>query len=135
MEKAWLEEDATEAWEGEGGAVLPAEKPLVGTVNQVAWAEQIRANVSAEFDRVAKALESREPSQTEQHQSETRALIAILEDKRAEVMAEDQAGYFIHDWQELRDQVRRMIIQDPRYLAIKANGVVPTDSTRQSRKH
>jgi hypothetical protein len=104
-------------------------------VNQVAWAAQIRANVSAEFDRVAKALESREPSQTEQHQSETRALIAILEDKRAEVMAEDQAGYFIHDWQELRDQVRRMIIQDPRYLAIKANGVAGTDSTRQSRKH
>lgn len=116
-----------EAWEGEGGAVLPAKKPLVGTVNQVAWAEQIRANASAEFDRVAKALESREPSQTERrHPSETRALIAILEDKRAEVMAEDQAGYFIHNWQELRDQVRRMIIQDPRYLAIKANGVAAT---------
>lgn len=135
MEKAWLTEDAMEAWEGEGGAVSPAEKPLAGTVNQVAWAEQIRANVRAEFDRVVKALESREPGQTEQHQSETRALIAILEDKRAEVMARDQAGYFIHDWQELRDQVRRMIIQDPRYQAIKANRVAATDSTRQSRKH
>ena len=33
MEKAWLTEEALEAWEGEGGAVLPAEKPLVGTVN------------------------------------------------------------------------------------------------------
>jgi len=50
-------------------------------------------------------------------------VIAILEDKRAKVMAEDQAGYFIHNWQELRDQVRRTIIRDPRYLAIKANGV------------
>lgn len=135
VEKAWLAEDAMEAWEDEGGAVLPAERPLVGTVNQVAWAKQIRANVSAEFDRVVKALKSREPGQTEQHRSETRALIAILEDKRAEVMAHDQAGYFIHDWQELRDQVRRMIIQDPRYLAIKARGVAATDSTGQIRKH
>ena len=54
MEKPWLMEDATAAWEGEGGAVAPAEKRLIGTVNQVAWAEQIKANVSAEFDRVAK---------------------------------------------------------------------------------
>lgn len=83
-----------EGWEDAGGAMLPAEKPLVGTVNQVAWAEQISANVRAEFDRVVKALESREPSQTEQHQAETRALIAILEDKRGEVMASDQAGLF-----------------------------------------
>ena len=134
MEKASRAEDAMEVWEDEGGAVLPAERPLVGTVNQVAWAEQIRANVSAEFDRVAKALESREPGQTEQHQSETRAVIAILEDKRAEVMAQDQAGYFIHDWQELRDQVRRMIIEDPRYLAIKASEAGATDPTRQNRK-
>lgn len=50
-------------------------------------------------------------------------------------MAADQAGYFIHSWQELRDQVRRMIIQDPRYPAIKANGVAATDSMRQFRKH
>ena len=62
---------------------MPAKKPLVGTVNQVPWAEQIRAKVSAEFDRVVKALESRECSQTEQHQSETRAVIAILEGQRA----------------------------------------------------
>ena len=121
MNKPWLVEDATEAWEGEGGQVLPAEKPLVGTVNQVAWAELIRASVNAEFDRVSKALESRIHTQTQQRRSETRALIAILEDKRAEVMAKDQAGYFIHDWQELRDQVRRMIMEDPRYPAIKAN--------------
>ena len=38
-------------------------------------------------------------------------------------MAKDRAGYFIHDWQELRDQVRQLIIQDPRYQAIKAKRV------------
>ena len=142
MEKPWLMEDATAAWEGEGGAVAPAEKRLIGTVNQVAWAEQIKANVSAEFDRVAKALESRAGGQSEQQRSDTRALIAILEEKRAEVMAKDQAGYFIHEWQELRDQVRTMITQGPRYKAIQARraaadsrggSLSPNDQRSQSR--
>ena len=46
-------------------------------------------------------------------------MITILEDKRAEVMANKQAGYFIHDWQELRGQVRQLIVGDSRYKAIK----------------
>jgi hypothetical protein len=44
-----------------------------------------------------------------------------LEKKRAEVMAKDQACYFIHDWQEPGDQVRQMIVKDARYGAIKTN--------------
>jgi len=36
------------------------------------------------------------------------------------VVAKDQAGYFIHDWQELRDQVRQMIVQDSQYQTIQA---------------
>jgi hypothetical protein len=87
----------------------------------VEWAERIRRQVSAEFDRVAKALESAMSRQTEAKRAETLSVIAILEDKRAEVMAHDQAGYFIREWQELRDQVRRMITQDSRYQAIRAN--------------
>ena len=46
-------------------------------------------------------------------------MIAILEDKRTGVMANEQAGYFIHDWQELRGQVRELIVGDSRYKAIK----------------
>jgi hypothetical protein len=38
--------------------------------------------------------------------SDTEAIIAILEDKRAEVMSREEAGYFVHDWQEISDQVR-----------------------------
>ncbi len=53
--------------------------------------------------------------------TDTEAIIAILEDKRAEVMRREQAGYFIHDWQEISDQVRQMIFQDARYQAIKSN--------------
>jgi len=47
------------------------------------------------------------------------AMISILEEKRAEVMAREDAGYFIHDWQELRSQVRELIVGDSRYKAIK----------------
>lgn len=92
---------------------------LTGTPNQVEWAEQIRSTVAQEFDRVAKAFTARITIQTGEKQAETRAILAILEQKRAETMVNPHAGYFIRDWQELSDQVRRMIAQDPRYRAIK----------------
>ena len=71
--------------------------------------------VGAEFDRVAKALEAAAGNRIR-----ARAMIEILEDKRAEVMAKDQAGYLIVEWQELRDQVRTLMAQDSRYQQIKA---------------
>jgi chaperonin GroES len=77
--------------------------------------------VNGEFDRVARALAAAARRQTEEDRLDTVAVIAILEDKRAEAMGKDQAGYFIHDWQELGDQVRRMITQDARYKVIQAN--------------
>jgi hypothetical protein len=96
---------------------------MIGTPNQVDWAERIKRQVSAEFDRVAKALESAAGKQADQKRMETLSVIAILEEKWAEVMAKDHAGYFIREWQELRDQVRQMITQDSRYQAIRANRV------------
>lgn len=94
---------------------------MTGTANQIEWAEQIKARVGVEFDRVANALDSAAGKQTGRKRTDTRAVIAILKDKRAAVMARDEAGYFILEWQELRDQVRQLIIQDSRYQAIKAN--------------
>ena len=93
---------------------------LTGTPSQIEWAEQIKPRVNAEFDRVAKAFAAVAAKQREPARTDTQAVIAILEEKRAEVMAKDQAGYFIRDWQELSDQVRRMLSQDSRYQAIKA---------------
>jgi len=92
---------------------------MTGTVNQVDWAQQIKAGAGAEFDRVAKALKAAAAGQAGQKRMDTQAALVILEDKRAEV--NNNAGYFIREWQELRDQVRRMIVQDPRYQAIQAN--------------
>jgi hypothetical protein len=93
---------------------------MTGTPSQIEWAEQIKPRVNAEFDRVATALMAAAGNQMEQDRGDTWSVIAILEEKRAEVMSNDRAGYFICDWQELRDQVRRMISQDSRYQAIKA---------------
>ena len=93
---------------------------MTGTPSQIEWAELIKPRVNAEFDRVSKALRVAARKQEEQNRMDTRTVIAILEEKRVEVMAKDQAGYFIRDWQELKDQVRQMITQDSRYQAIKA---------------
>ena len=133
-------QEAIQVWEGEGGGLrqssegrvarrvafgrggpVAAEKKMIGTANQVDWAERIKRQVSAEFDRVENALQSAMSGQPEPKRGKTLTAIAILEDKRAEVMAQDQAGYFIREWQELRDQVRQMITQDSRYQAIRAN--------------
>lgn len=93
---------------------------MTGTTSQIEWAELIKPRVKAEFDRVAKAFQTVAGGQSGRAQIDTRAVIAILEEKRKEVLAKDKAGYFIHDWQELTDQVRRIISADPRYEAIRA---------------
>jgi hypothetical protein len=111
-------------WEGEGGAI-PAppgvqSASLSGSSAQVEWAERIKRQVNSEFDRVAAAFRSVAGKQSDDKRADTEAVIAILEDKRAVVMSREQAGYFIHDWQEISDQVRRMIFRDVRYQVIKS---------------
>src|ERR1041384_5392666 len=125
-----LMKDALEAWEDEGGAARsipvaaiegPAQKQeMTGTINQVEWAKHIKAQVNAEFDLVAKTLELARSKRAEQDRADIQAMIVILEEKRAEVMANDRAGYFIHDWQESHGRVRKLITEDPRYRTINA---------------
>ena len=111
-------------WEDEGGSLNnTSEKALTGTVNQIEWAKQIRTQVNAEFDRVITALEAAATKRSGEDRMDTQAIIAIAEEKRTEVMEHREAGYFIHDWQELRDQVRQMIMKDDRYKFIKAGKV------------
>jgi hypothetical protein len=115
-------EDPIAAWEGEGGsAPRVAAGRMIGTLNQIAWAVQIKSQVEAEFDRVRQVLEYAATKQSAENATDIQAIIRILEDKRSEVMENEQAGYFIHDWQELRNQVSQMVIRDPRYEAIKAS--------------
>jgi hypothetical protein len=92
---------------------------MTGTSSQTEWAERIKRQVDGEFDRVAASFRAVAAKQIEKKRLDTEAIIAILEEKRAEVMARDQAGYFIQEWQEITDQVRKMIRADTRYQAIR----------------
>lgn len=92
-----------------------------GTTAQVEWAERIKREVNAEFDRVAAAFRWYARRQEDSRRADTEAVLVILEEKRAEVMGRQEAAYFIHDWQEISDQVRRMIFRDARYQIIKVN--------------
>jgi hypothetical protein len=93
---------------------------MTGTPNQIELAEQIRPLVDAEFSRVAKAFSETAARQTGQDRVDTFEILRILETKRAQVLADPQAGIFIRDWRELNDQVRRMLLRDPEYVAIRA---------------
>lgn len=113
-----------EIWDDEGGAPMETSADqggtlMSGTANQVEWAQNIKRHVSAEFDRVAALLRKVATNQVGEMREQTDAVIEILEEKRNTVMAKERAGYFIHDWQEITDQVRNMLIEDPRYQAIK----------------
>src|SRR5690348_7684803 len=94
---------------------------LRGTENQVEWALRIRDQIDQEFDRVAAAFRVVAHRQTGRRRAETVAIIAILEEKRSEVMCNVEAGYFIRGWQEIGGQVRQLIFDDARYQEIKRN--------------
>jgi hypothetical protein len=114
-----LSDGAISSWEDEGGASAQLGMQA-GSSSQVEWAERIKRQVIADFDRVAGALRSVAGKQGEDRRDDIEAVIAILEEKRADVLSIRQAGFFIQDWWEINDQVRQMIGQDPRYQAIQA---------------
>jgi hypothetical protein len=119
-------EKATATWEDEGGSPpsAAAERrngPLYGTESQIEWAEAIRIRIDEEFDRMSSSFRSLAGKQSGLKRANTEAIIAMIEEKREEVLAIDQAGSWIRDWREPGDRVRRMILDDPRYLAIRAS--------------
>jgi hypothetical protein len=93
---------------------------MTGTANQIEWAEGIKRRVSLEFDRVADAFRSVACRQDAESRADTEAILAILERKRVEVMSREEAGYFMHDWEEMGDQVRQMIFRDASFQVIRS---------------
>ena len=70
-------EDAIVAWEDEGGSsARTGEHQMIGTVNQIAWAVQIKAQVDAEFDRVRKVFESVATKQSPNDKTDIQAIIS-----------------------------------------------------------
>lgn len=94
---------------------------FTGTPFQIEWAQQIILQVEAEFGRVNCAFQAVAARQSGPKQADTLAVVALLAEHRAAVLARREAGYFIREWQELSDQVRQLIFRDPRYQLIKAN--------------
>jgi len=108
-------------WEDDGGSTGAVVDPrTIGTVNQLAWALQIRSQVDAEFDRVREVLQRAMKNRPATDTADIESIIRILEEKRATVMGNERAGYFIRYWQDLQNQVSRMIFEDPRYQTIKS---------------
>ena len=85
------------------------------------WAERIRNLAGSEFDRVSAAFREVAGKQGGAKRTGTEAILAILQEKRTKVLGRHEAGYFIHDWQEIGDQARKTIFRDPRYQTIKDN--------------
>jgi hypothetical protein len=112
-------DQAISVWQDDGGS-QSGEDRLIGTLNQIAWAVQIKSHLEAEFDRLRKVLEYATTRQSPKDVADIEAIIRILDDTRTEVMGNEQAGYFIHQWREVGNQVSRLIVEDPRYQAIKA---------------
>jgi hypothetical protein len=94
---------------------------MTGTASQIEWAEQIKPRVAAEFDRVTSALMTVAATQRDLDRAETETILGILAEKREQVMANHRAGYFIQEWRDLSDQVRRILTQDSRHQAIQAS--------------
>ena len=82
---------------------------MTGTANQVSWAQLIKVQVNREFDRVSNALSSHNCPH----------ILALLEEKRNEVMANHRAGYFIQEWAELQGRVSHLITADSRFRAFQ----------------
>jgi chaperonin GroES len=94
-------------------------KKMIGSPSQVEWAERIRTLVGEEFDRVACTLRSVGQRQGKSKRADTDVILKILAEKRAAVMGSEQAGYFIRGWQEITDQVHKLMNEDSRFQAIR----------------
>ncbi len=119
------------ASQDEGGAAMAkpeaAWPSLTGTESQVEWAQRIRVSVRDDFERVEKSFRSVADGQDASTRARTEAILAILRDKREDVMGRREAGYFIKEWQEISDQVRQAIRKDARFQAVRAATLKPVD--------
>ena len=71
-------EEPIAAWEDEGGSLARSVQiAMTGTVNQIGWAEQIKIQVDAEFDRVRAALKAAASKQSGRSKADTLSMIAI----------------------------------------------------------
>lgn len=126
-------------WEGEGGSLAREFAELTGSEAQIEWAVRLRRGVEAEFERVAAALRRVAAKQIPLRRAATYQMLQILEAKRIEVLSHERAGYYIKEWQEPGGHPRRMLLEDPRYEALRqavaARGAEAESRTEGSGNH
>lgn len=126
-------------WEGEGGSLAREFAELTGSEAQIEWAVRLRRGVEAEFERVAAALRRVAAKQSPLRRAATYQMLQILEAKRIEVLSHERAGYYIKEWQEPGGHPRRMLLEDPRYEALRqavaARGAEAESRTEGSGNH
>ena len=88
--------------------------------NHPARTADLRARVNAEFDRVAQSFHAAAQHQSSHERQDTVALLEILEEHRAAVLANTDLGYFLENWTNPHDQVLRLLAADPRVAALRA---------------
>src|SRR6185503_9840777 len=71
----------------EGGSMDWESHGLSGATHEIEWALRIRAQVNEEFNRVVRVLERTAIKRSGQQRADTYVMIAIVEEKRAEVMS------------------------------------------------
>ena len=102
-----------------GKASKAALLQLVGTPSQIEWAEQIRRGSPAS-SIACPALCWRWLVSNQNRTDQTpRRLSPFSRRNASRCWLGLRQGYFIRDWQELTDQVLRVIRKDPRYQAIR----------------
>lgn len=87
--------------------------------------DPIKRQLDREFDRVTASLRSIAARQQRHRHADTVAIIALLEEKRAEVMREQPLRWGIHDRRSFGDQIREWVLADARYQAITAYKPAP----------
>lgn len=98
-----------------GGTHLPA---LIGHTSQIAWANQIRSQISASFDRLVIAIESGNNRYRGLDAAEITALLEMVETHRAAILSIPDAQHFLDHWQDPVDRVQRLIHGDERWKGI-----------------
>jgi hypothetical protein len=116
----WLNK---EGWQDPGAVGLSARSaPVREVISREALAKEITEKLNAEFDRVVRSIQEGSSKFRGLDPGEIARLLAILEEKRAAVFAEQSASGFterlIEQWQHGMHRVQTMFGADDRVKAI-----------------
>jgi hypothetical protein len=112
----WLDKERWQDANGSGLSVSSA--PVREVISREVLAKEISEKLNGEFDRVARSIQEGSSKFRGLDPAEIGKLIAILEEKRAAVFAEESAPNFVEQWQHGLHRVQTMFGADDRVKVI-----------------